>query len=207
MKAAAVAAEVAVAGHSAGPPWRPGDAVAVRGRVPGRWDPGRWGRVAGLLCRAASLAAVIKASPAVTHARQHAGGTARAHTPRSPRTRARAPRPTRTGATRAEPPRGAAALASLSDAFVVSETLLLRCPAFQSLTCSAPTLAEAHHLPYRCAGGTHDVPDAADTTAPYSYTFVQRIYSERSVRARYYHQLCPEVAQFRKNRQAKGKRM
>jgi hypothetical protein len=111
------------------------------------------------------------------------------------------PAPHAQSATRAEPPRGAAALASLPEAFVVSETLLLRRPVFQSLTCSAPTLAEAHHLPYRCAGGTHDVPDAADTTALYLYTFVQHIYSERSVRARYCHRLCPEVAQHRKNRQ------
>lgn len=40
------------------------------------------------------------------------------------------------------PPRGAAAFATLPVAFVVSETLLLRCPAFQSSTCSAPTLSE-----------------------------------------------------------------
>lgn len=128
----------------------------------------------------------------------HGAGTLpalHAHTRTCPRApRAQAPRGQ-------SPPRGAAAPASLPDAFVVSETFLLRSPAFQSLTCSAPSLAEAHHLPYRCAGGTHDMPDAPDTTAPYLYTFVQHSYSERSVRAWYCHRLCPEVTQHRKNRQ------
>lgn len=81
----------------------------------------------------------------------HGAGT---HTPRPTRTRARAPRPHAHRRHAGRAPRGAPpALVSLPVAFVVSETLLLRCPAFQSSTCSAPTLSEAHHLLYRCAEG------------------------------------------------------